>query len=175
MFRFRAGLAGGFTHTLGRPVKDTVARTAVSRSAITWRARPAQVDRRRFADMGSGCPVTTVLQRLYQGVHLLMRTHCVVASAPTLSLRPYPICHWERSVAISSPWQRPFADVCSTSSRYPLVLSLSKDASNDRLRWVRVSVHPYPICHCERSVAISSPWQRPFADVCSTHRDIRSS
>ena len=46
-------------------------------------------------------------------------------------------------MAISSPQQRRFADVCSTSSRFPLVLSLSKDAPNDDVCSIKVGAHDY--------------------------------
>ena len=77
----------------------------------------------------------------------------------------YPLCHCERSGAISSPEQRRLFDVCSTSSRLPRRYAL-------RSKKVDTHEHPgsleYPSCHCERSAAISSPEQRRLVDVCST-------
>ena len=78
------------------------------------------------------------------------------------------LCHCERSVAISSACQRRCADVClasSSSSRLPRRCA----PRNDRLRRVRVGRGTFTrthLCHCERSVAISSACQRRCADVC---------
>ena len=53
-----------------------------------------------------------------------------------------PLCHCERSAAIPQPKQSRRVDGCSQSSRFPLVLSLSKDSRNDRLKWVPVTNIP---------------------------------
>ena len=53
-----------------------------------------------------------------------------------------PLCHRERSAAILPPKPSRCADGCSPSSRFPLVLNLSKDSRNDRLKWVPVTNIP---------------------------------
>ena len=65
------------------------------------------------------------------------------AGAPT-NVHPshLPPCHCERSAAIPQPKQSRRVDGCSQSSRFPLVLSLSKDSRNDRLKWVHVTNIP---------------------------------
>ena len=53
-----------------------------------------------------------------------------------------PPCHCEQSAAILLPKPSWCTDGCSPSSRFPLVLSLSKDSRNDRLKWVHVTNIP---------------------------------
>ena len=64
-----------------------------------------------------------------------------------------PSCHCERSAAISSPEQRRFVDVCSTSSRLPRRYAL-------RSKKVDTHEHTGPLTPRERGFWSSPPGQR---------------
>ena len=70
--------------------------------------------------------------------------HCEARSLPPVIATPY----WMRGLAISSPQQWWFADVCSTSTRLPrpsTSLGCAEDPRNDRLKHVRVRLGS-PMC-----------------------------